>query len=348
MTVFDHPAFDNHETVVFAQDRSAGLRAVIALHSTVLGPATGGCRIWQYPSEEAALRDALRLSRGMTFKNAAAGLRLGGGKAVILLGPDQQKTPELMRAFGRAVERLNGAYITAEDVGVTPEDMAEVHSQTRHVTGLTTGAMASGDPSPVTARGVFESLLTGVRLTLGRDDIQGMRIAVQGLGHVGWALCARLYEAGAELVVADIDPQRNRHAQEAFGAKIADPARIHSEECDVFSPCALGGILNHETIPEIRAKLIVGAANNQLAEEGLAEDLQIAGIVLLPDFIVNAGGIMNAAAEIEGMKAADFIDFKLAGLQDQLTIILEQSEAENRAPFYIAMSLVHDCLRLAR
>lgn len=345
MTIFDHPEFDDHETVVFARDRETGLRAVIAIHSTDLGPAVGGCRVWTYETEAEGLRDVLRLSRGMTFKNAAAGLPLGGGKAVIMLAPGQQKTPELMRAFGRAVDRLNGAYITAEDVGVSPEDMEEVRSQSRHVTGLTRGALASGDPSPVTARGVFESLQTGVRHVLGRDDLQGLRVAVQGLGHVGWQLCEHLHQAGAALIVTDLDTRRMTDAAERWGAAMAAPAHIHAQDCDVFAPCALGGILNRETLPQLRARLIVGAANNQLAEETLATDLHRMGIVLLPDFIVNAGGIMNAAAEIEGQRAEVFIEDKLSGLQRQLATILSRADQEGNPPFQIAMEIVRDRLR---
>lgn len=345
MTIFDHPDFDDHETVVFARDRQTGLRAAIAIHSTELGPAVGGCRVWTYETEAEGLRDVLRLSRGMTFKNAAAGLPLGGGKAVIMLAPGQRKTPELMRAFGRAVDRLNGAYITAEDVGVSPEDMEEVRSQSRHVTGLSQGELASGDPSPVTARGVFDSLQTGVRHVMGHDDLQGLRVAVQGLGHVGWQLCDHLHRAGAALIVTDLDTRRMADAAERWGAATVAPAHIHAQDCDVFAPCALGGILNRETLPQLRARLIVGAANNQLAEEALATDLHRMGIVLLPDFIVNAGGIMNAAAEIEGQRAEIFIEDKLSGLQRQLATILSRSDQEDSPPLQIAMEIVRDRLR---
>lgn len=348
MSIFAHQDFDNHETVVFVRDQASGLRAIIALHSTRLGPATGGCRLWAYDSEADALKDALRLSRGMSFKNAAAGLNLGGGKGVIMLEPGQVKTPELMRAFGRAVERLNGAYITAEDVGVDTDDMAEVRTETRHVTGLADGAMASGDPSPVTARGVFESMNTAARLVLKRESLAGLHVAVQGLGHVGWRLCELLTAEGASLTVADINGERLEKARAVFGATIADTKEIHKIDCDIFAPCALGGILTRQTVPEVRARLIVGAANNQLAEEGLAGVLQERGITYLPDFIVNAGGIMNAAAEIEGVAAKSWIEEKLAGLQAQITRILERSATEDRPPYEIAIEIAGKRLAMAR
>ncbi|WP_180899045.1 Leu/Phe/Val dehydrogenase [Martelella soudanensis] len=348
MSIFEHQDFDNHETVVFARDQASGLRAIIALHSTRLGPATGGCRLWAYDSEADALKDALRLSRGMSFKNAAAGLNLGGGKGVIMLEPGQSKTPELMRAFGRAVERLNGAYITAEDVGVDTDDMAEVRTETRHVTGLADGALASGDPSPVTARGVFESMKTAARLVLKRESLAGRHVAVQGLGHVGWRLCELLNADGASLTVADINGEHLEKAQVAFDAGIADTKDIHKIDCDIFAPCALGGILTRQTVPEVRARLIVGAANNQLAEESLAGALQERGITYLPDFIVNAGGIMNAAAEIEGVVAKSWIEEKLSGLQDQIERILEHAAVESRPPHQIAIEIAGKRLAMAR
>lgn len=347
MTVFQHLDFDAHETVVFAHDEPSGLNAIIAIHSSALGPAAGGCRVWTYPTEGAGLADALRLSRGMTFKNAAAGLDLGGGKAVIMLAEGQKKTPELMRAFGRAVERLNGAYTTAEDVGVTPADMAEVRSQTRHVAGLATGAHASGDPSPVTATGVFQSIRTGVREVTGREDLAGLHVAVQGLGHVGTALCDWLAAAGAQLTVADIAPARCEEARTRYGATVVAPDRIHATDCDVFAPCALGGVLSEDTIPELRARLVAGAANNQLARDDLDTALAARGITYLPDFVVNAGGIMNVAAEIAGVDDPNWVKGKLDGLQERVTEILRRAKASGKTPQAVAVEMVRERLAAA-
>ncbi|HZD26178.1 MAG TPA: Glu/Leu/Phe/Val dehydrogenase dimerization domain-containing protein, partial [Alphaproteobacteria bacterium] len=244
MSVFASPSFHDHEQVVFCRDAAAGLRAIIAIHDTTLGPALGGCRIWAYPDDDAALEDVLRLSRGMTYKAALARLPYGGGKAVIIADARHDKTPALMQAFGRAVDRLGGRYITAEDVGTSPDDMMEVHKSTGHVVGIAAGSKWDGDPSPATAWGCFHGLRATVRHALGRDDLAGLRVAIQGLGHVGWALAGFLHEVGAELTVTDIDSARLDTAKREFGATVVEPDRIYDATADVFAPCALGAVLN--------------------------------------------------------------------------------------------------------
>lgn len=300
MAVFTSKSFDDHEQVVFFRDAKAKLTAIIAVHSTLLGPATGGCRMWPYASEEEALEDVLRLSRGMSYKNAMAGLPLGGGKAVIIADSKRDKTPELMRAFGRAVASLGGRYISAEDVGVSVADMEEVAKETRFVVGLQSGPHASGDPSPHTAQGIYRGIQAAVRYRLGRDGLAGLKIAVQGLGHVGEALCHRLAADGAALIVADIHPERVQAVAAATGAAVADPEAILSVAADVLAPCALGGVLNDQTIPALQVSVVAGSANNQLAEERHGQMLADRGILYAPDYVINAGGIINVIGEILG------------------------------------------------
>lgn len=344
MQIFTDPDFDGHEMVTFACDPDVGLRAIIAVHSSRLGPAAGGCRIWRYDSEVAALRDALRLSRGMSLKNAAAGLDLGGGKAVILLGEGQQKTPELMRAFGRAVDRLGGLYITAEDVGATTADMAAVREVTPHVAGLANGDFASGDPSPVTARGVFEAMRIGAEVALGREDLSGLVVAVQGLGNVGRHLCRMLHEAGAQLKVTDIDDARCKAVAQDLGAEALPVEGFHAVACDIYAPCALGGTLSAGNIAQIRARLIAGAANNQLETEADADRLEARGIAYMPDFLINAGGITNVAAEIAGRSSEQFVADWFPGFRAQLRKVMAEAAEAGVSPHVIALSRARERL----
>ena len=301
MSVFSCEAFDNHERVLFCSDKDSGLRAIIAVHSTVLGPGAGGCRMWQYASEEDAISDVLRLSRGMSYKNALANLGLGGGKAIIIGDAKSQKSPELMRAFGRSVESLSGLYITAEDVGMSVEDMEQVATQTRWVAGLARGNAASGDPSPFTAHGVFCGIRASVMHLNGSDDLKGLRVSIQGLGKVGYNLCRELYDAGAELIVSDIHAAHVEPVVKEFGATAVAVDALIGQDVDVFAPCALGAVINDETIPQLKAKIVAGAANNQLAETRHGEALRQRGILYAPDYLINAGGIMNVANEIRGV-----------------------------------------------
>ncbi|MCL4150354.1 UNVERIFIED_CONTAM: hypothetical protein GTU68_021892, partial [Idotea baltica] len=289
--MFDTPDYDDHEEVVTFHDPATGLHAVIAIHSTALGPGLGGVRCWDYADPNEAVRDALRLSRGMTYKNALAGLDLGGGKSVILGGADA-KSPEALRAFARAIDRLEGRYVGAEDVGMTVADIDLMRDITPYVAGTSWGTAASGDPSPHTAEGVFLSLCAAVEATHGTDDLAGCRVGVLGLGNVGWKLAAKLHEVGAVLTVADISETRTQRAERQFGATIVDPIRLPFEQIDVFAPCALGGALTRDFAETAPAKIICGAANNQLATPDVDAALWQVGKLYAPDYLVNAGGVM--------------------------------------------------------
>ncbi len=295
MSVFSRKDFDDHEQVVFCSDEASGLRAIIAIHNTSRGPALGGCRMWPYESDDAALTDALRLSRGMTYKSALADLPYGGGKAVIIGDPARDKTQALWRAFGRFVDSLGGRYVTAEDVGTRPDDLEVVRQTTRHVAGIAEGG--AGDPSPATAYGVFVGIRAAMRERLEGTDMAGLRVAIQGLGNVGYGLARRLHEAGAELFVTDIDDLAVGRAVRELGATAVVPDQIYDQAVDVFSPCALGAIVNDETLPRLRASVVAGSANNQLAEERHGAALQQRKILYAPDYVINAGGVIWVSHE---------------------------------------------------
>lgn len=297
MSVFNLTDFDNHEQVTFFHDEPTGLKAIIAIHNTNLGPALGGCRFWNYASDDEALKDALRLSRGMTYKSALANLDLGGGKAVIIGDARTQKTPELLRAFGRFINRLNGLYITAEDVGTSPKDMDIIRTQTPHVVGLDTDQGGSGDPSIMTAYGTLMGMKACVERVYKSQSFSGLRIALQGLGHVGLPLAQQLHDLGAHLIISDIHADSLKIAEDRFQATIVKPDDIYDVDCDIFSPCALGGVVNDQTLDRLKCKIIAGSANNQLAEgrHGLA--LRRKGILYAPDYLINAGGIINVTYE---------------------------------------------------
>jgi leucine dehydrogenase len=298
VSVFD--AFEGHEEVVHFNDPRSGLRAIVAIHSTTLGPALGGTRFYPFASEDAALEDVLRLSRGMTYKASAAGLDLGGGKAVIIGDPRRIKTEELLRAYGRFVESLGGRYITAEDVGTTRDDMDLIRRETRYVTGVSTSMGGSGDPSPITGYGVYLSMLACAQEAWHDQSLAGRRVAVQGVGKVGYSLVKFLVEADAKVVVADVDVDSVARAVRDFGVETAPADRIHAVECDAFAPCALGGIINDETLPELKCSVVVGSANNQLARPEHGKALTEMGILYAPDYIVNAGGLISVADELQG------------------------------------------------
>ena len=297
MKMFSMMSELGHEQLVACYDKSSGYRAIIAIHDTTLGPALGGTRFWNYQSEEEAVFDVLRLARGMTYKNAVAGLNLGGGKAVIIGDNRTTRREMLFRAHGRFVESLGGRYITAEDVGTSTADMDFVHMETDYVAGLET---RSGDPSPVTARGVFRAIQASARVRWGSENVEGKTVIVQGLGNVGHFLCRELHAAGARLVVTDIDPGRTERAASEFGAQRVDPGAIYSQKGDIFAPCALGGIINDETLPQLKVEIVSGAANNQLLEERHGDELERRGILYAPDFVANAGGVINVYGEVAG------------------------------------------------
>ena len=301
MQIFDTIAGMGHEQVVLCHDPSARYRGIIAIHSTVLGPALGGTRFWSYATDDEAIVDALRLARGMTYKNAVAGLNLGGGKSVII-GDNKTTDRELIfRAHGRFVESLGGRYITAEDVGTSTADMDYVHMETKNVTGL---AGRSGDPSPVTAHGVFRAIQASAKERWGKDDVANRTIAVQGCGHVGYFLAKELHESGAKLVVTDIDPERVRRAVSEFSAQAVAPEEIYGVQADIFAPCALGAVINDKTIPQLKVEIVAGAANNQLLEERHGDELERKEILYAPDYVANAGGVINVYSELAGWTSA--------------------------------------------
>lgn len=311
MGVFATIGSETHESVHFGHDPASGLRSIVAIHSTVLGPGLGGTRFYPYEDEHQALVDVLRLAKGMTYKAACAGLAQGGGKAVIIGDPDVLRSPELFRAYGRFVDSLGGRYITAEDVGTTVADMEIVGTQTRHVSGLPRDTGGSGDPSPATARGVVVGMQAVSERLWGTDDLSGRTVAIKGVGKVGMSLAERLKARGVELIVADVDATATDAAARNLGAKVVPVDEIHAVPCDIFSPCALGADLNGTSIPELACAAVAGSANNQLATPEDADRLVDAGILYAPDFVVNAGGIINIAAEHGGYdveKAARMVD----------------------------------------
>jgi leucine dehydrogenase len=287
----------DYEQLIFCQDKSSGLKAIIAIHDTTLGPALGGTRIYDYKTDEEAIIDALRLARGMTYKNAAAGLNLGGGKAVIIGDPKKIKSEALFRAFGRFVEGLNGRYITGEDMNMTQKDAAYINCETDYIVGLETG---SGNPSPMTAYGVFKGMQAAVNEVYGSDDLEGKTVAIQGLGAVGRILAELLYEAGAKLIVTSRDQAKVAKAVAELGATAVGPDEIYGVECDVFSPCAIGAIINDKTIEQLKCKIIAGPANNQLAEPRHGDILHEKGILYVPDYVINSGGVINIIDDISG------------------------------------------------
>jgi len=296
--VFSNPSFLGHEQVVFCQDEETGLKAIIGIHSTVLGPALGGTRMWNYENEADAIRDVLRLSRGMSYKAAISGLNLGGGKAVIIGDARKHKTDALMRRFGQFVNSLSGRYITAEDVGITTRDMELVKMETDHVTGIPESMGGSGDPSPVTAYGVFMGLKAAANYKWGSDDLTGKKVLVQGVGHVGETLVKYLSEAGATVLINDIYEDVLEHVANTYNA-IMIRGDVYEQDVDIYAPCALGATVNDDTIERLKCSIIAGAANNQLADENIhGKRLQERGIIYAPDFLINAGGIINVYSEI--------------------------------------------------
>jgi leucine dehydrogenase len=298
--VFGQNSFDDHEQIVFCNDKDTGLKAIIGIHNTVLGPALGGTRMWNYANEWEALNDVLRLSRGMTFKSAITGLNLGGGKAVIIGDAKTQKTPKLMKRFGDFVHSLSGKYITAEDVGMTTADMDTVREVTPYVTGISESKGGAGNPSPITAYGVFMGMKAAARFKYGSDVLENKNVNVQGIGHVGEALVEHLVNEGAQVTISDINQERLEEVRSKYGVTIYGGNDIYSEPMDIYAPCALGATINDNTVYNIKADIIAGAANNQLADEDKhGRILQERGIVYAPDFLINAGGIINVYAELE-------------------------------------------------
>lgn len=336
-TPWDFPDFDAHEELHFVSDEKCRLKAIIAVHSTHLGPAAGGARFWHYPKDDDALTDALRLSRGMSYKNAMAGLALGGGKTVILADTEGTKTPDLLHAFGRAVDHLGGRYVTAEDVGMSVADMVEVARNTRFVAGLPNSESdVGGDPGPHTALGVFLGIKAAVKHALGKDRLDGLHIAIQGAGSVATGVALHACAEGAKLSIADVDEAKAHKLAEATGGQVVPPGDILGLEADVFSPNALGAILNEESIAELRVPIVAGAANNQLATPEDGARVQARGILYAPDYVINAGGIINVCTEYLGEGDASLVRERIEGIPVRLEQVWKESQASGRDPAAVA------------
>lgn len=346
MSVFDHPAFDNHEKVLFAYDDKTGLKAILAVHSTANGPAVGGCRMWSYKDSAEAVTDVLRLSQGMSFKNIMADLPLGGGKSVIMKPEGDFDRTALFEAFGRAVDALGGNYYSAEDVGVSPDDILNARRETQYVVGLPGG---TGDPSPVTAKGVYLGIRVAAERALGSKDLSGVKIAVQGAtGHVGAYLVEHLANAGAELFLADINEPAVSELAAKTGATLVDKDKIYDVDADIFAPCALGSVINENTIDRLKVKAVAGAANNQLATREMGAELQKRGILYAPDYVINAGGIINIMGDLDPKYDRQWVEGKLEVLQSTLAEVMDRAEAEGKPANIVADKIARERIEEAR
>lgn len=333
MNLFESLEEDGYEQVIYCSDKETGLRAIIVIHDTTLGPALGGTRMWPYNSEEEALEDVLRLAKGMTYKNAAAGLNLGGGKAVIIGDPKVDKSEAMFRKFGQYVDSLSGRYITAEDVGTSEQDMDYINMETKYVAGTSDGKSA-GDPSPVTAYGIYQGIKATAKVTFNNESLENKVIAVQGVGQVAYTLCKYLNDEGAKLIVTDINKEAVSRAVVDFGATAVEPDDIYSVECDIYVPCALGAVINDDTLKQFKAKAIAGSANNQLKENKHGDQLHEMGITYAPDFVINAGGVINVADELVGYNQERAMK-KVENIYGNLMRVFEISK-ENDIPTYLA------------
>jgi leucine dehydrogenase len=344
MKLFETMAEMGHEQLVICSDPSVGYRGILAVHSTKLGRALGGTRFWQYATDDEAITDALRLSRGMTYKNAVAGLHLGGGKSIIIGDNKTKDREKIFRAHGRFVESLGGRYITAEDVGTSTRDMDYVHMETEHVAGL---AGKSGDPSPVTAHGVFRAVQASACHKWGSDGLEGKTVTIMGCGSVGTYLAKELHEAGARLIVSDIDSAKAARVSKMTGANVVEDDAIFSADADIFSPCALGGIINDTTIPKLKVQIVAGGANNQLLEERHGDELQRRGILYAPDYVANAGGVINVYGEISGWDAQRALD-KADDIYDTVLRVFDIAESKHIPTYEAADRLAEQHLAEAQ
>ena len=346
--VFGQMSFDNHEQIVFCNDKDSGLKAIIGIHNTVLGPALGGTRMWKYTNEWEALNDVLRLSRGMTFKSAITGLNLGGGKAVIIGDSKIDKTPEMIAKFGQYVDSLSGKYITAEDVGTTTADMDLIRQFTKSVTGVSIEKGGSGNPSPVTAYGVFVGMKAAAKYKFGTDNLSGKKVLVQGIGHVGETLVDYLTKEGAQVIISDINQIRMEEIGEKYGAKIFQGDNLYTADVDIYAPCALGATINDDTIHDLKAKVIAGAANNQLANENIhGAILKEKGILYAPDFLINAGGIINVYGEIAGYGIEEAMN-KTENIYNTTLEIFSYAEANNLTTHQAALFIAQNRIDLRK
>ena len=338
-SIFESMMENEHEQVIICSDPSSGLKAIIAIHNTILGPSLGGVRMWPYESEQAALKDVLRLSRGMTYKAAVAGLNLGGGKGVIIGDPKKDKKEAIFRAFGRYVEGLAGRYITAEDVGMGIREMEWIRMETKYVTGISMVHGGSGDPSPVTAMGVYMGMKATAKKVFGTDSLEKRKISIQGAGNVSSHLAMHLYKEGAKLFVTDIDEEKASRVARDTGALVVEPESIYDLDVDIFSPNALGGILNEDTVPRLKCAVVAGGANNQLEKESVHGPMLIErGILYAPDYVINAGGLINVSSELEGYNR-EYAHEQAARIYDTITRILDYSATHN-VPTYVASNTI--------
>ena len=344
--IFDDLKDYGHEQVSFFHDEETGLKAIIGIHSTVLGPALGGCRMWKYADDQEALRDVLRLSRGMTYKAAVAGLNLGGGKAVVVADSRTDKNEALLKSFGRAVDAVGGRYITAEDVGMTVADIDTIRTVTRHAVGGSNEG-GSGDPSDMTALGVFQGIKAALKVSGQGEKLEGVKVAIQGVGNVGYHLCSYLSAAGAKLIITDIYPNQVKKVEQEFGAEVVAPDQIYSVDCDIYAPCALGAILNSRTIPQLKCSIVAGSANNQLEKDEDGFTLFSKGITYAPDYAINSGGLINVAAELDGYNKEKVLN-KVSQIYTTIESILEHSKKEHVPPHQAADALAEKRLKEAR
>lgn len=329
----------NHEQLLFCNDNETGLKAIIAVHNTTLGPALGGTRMWSYNNELEALNDVLRLSRGMTYKNSISGLNLGGGKAVIIGDARKDKSEALFRRFGKFVESLGGKYITAEDVGINPQDMTWVNMETNNVVGL---PGKSGDPSPVTAYGVYMGMKAAAKVQWGNDSLSGKKVVVQGVGHVGEYLVAHLAKEGAEIMISDIHEDTLKAVSSKYGATVIGVDDVYTADMDIYAPCALGATVNENTLPQLKCSIIAGAANNQLADESVqGEQITNKGLIYVPDFMINAGGVINCYAEVKGL-SSEWAMSKAEEIYGRTIDILNRSTAQNIPTYKIANTMAEE------
>ncbi len=343
--IFEQISGYDHEQVVFFNDKASGLKSIVAIHNTILGPALGGTRFWNYNNEAEAIHDVLRLSRGMTFKAAVAGLNLGGGKAIIIGNSRTDKSEAMMRRYGKFIDSLSGKYITAEDVGTTTRDMEWIKLETEHVTGIPENMGGSGDPSPFTAYGTFLGIKASVKEMCGNDDLSGKKVAVQGIGHVGETLIKHLVEAGAKVTVTDIHADRIQHMIKKFKVNGVEPDSIYDLDVDIYAPCALGATLNINNIERLKCNIVAGAANNQLADELVHGNLLIEkGILYAPDFVINAGGLINVSDELDGYNRERVMS-QTERIYDRLLEIFSIAKASNSTTQHAAMQIANKRLK---
>jgi leucine dehydrogenase len=346
--VFSNPSFANHELIAFCHDKDTGLKAIIAIHNTTLGPALGGTRMWSYKTDAEALNDVLRLSRGMTYKAAISGLQLGGGKAVIFGDSKKDKTPELFMKYGEFIESLNGKYITAEDVGTSTSDMVNIHKSTKHVAGLPEEMGGSGDPSPVTAYGVYMGMKAAAKKRWGSDDLKGKKIVIQGVGHVGMHLLRLVTEEDAIAFISDINQDQLTSLATKYKAEVISPDAIYTHDMDIYAPCALGATLNSDTIPLLKCAVVSGAANNQLADENIhGRMLADRGILLAPDFLINAGGLINVFSELKGYNRQDALS-RTKHIYDTTLEIFDKAKVENITTIEAAKKIAEERILTAK